>query len=80
MYVDNLLITSKDQESIVKCLLDDYELKLKGTGPIKYHLGCDFFRDSENTLCFAPKKYIEKMISILRQLLATNPVLKFTYP
>ena len=80
MYVDNLLITSKDQESIVKCLLDDYELKLKGTGPIKYHLGCDFFRDSENALSFTSKKYVEKIISIFRKLLATNLALKFTHP
>ena len=38
-----------------------HKLKLKGTGPIKYHLGCDFARDEYGTLCFAPRKYIEKM-------------------
>jgi len=25
-------------------------------------LGCDFFRDEDGTLCFSPRKYIEKMI------------------
>ena len=40
--MDNLLIASKDPESFVKCLLEDYKFKLKGTGSIKHHLGCDF--------------------------------------
>ena len=42
VYVDDLLISSKDSENVVKCLLEDHKFKLKGTGPIKYHLGCDF--------------------------------------
>ena len=27
-----------------------------------FHLGCDFFRDEDGVLCYAPLKYIEKMI------------------
>ena len=64
VHADNLLIASKDPEKIINCLLNDHEFKLKGTRAIKYHLGYDFFRDSENTLCFVPKKYIEKLISL----------------
>ena len=40
----------------------EYKLKLKGTCNIFFHLGCDFFRDSDGNLCMAPKKYIENMI------------------
>ena len=64
VHVDNLLIASKDLESIIKCLLDNHKFKFKGSSPIKYHLDCNFFRDSNNTLCFAPKKYAAKIISI----------------
>ena len=78
VYVDDLLIASKDPESIAKYLLDDHKFKLKGTGPIKYHL--DFFRDSENTLCFAPRKYAEKMISIFEATFGHKPNTKVHLP
>ena len=39
-----------------------YIYKLKGTGSISYHLGCELFRDDEVVLCMDPKKYIYKMI------------------
>jgi hypothetical protein len=44
--------------------MDKHKFKLKGTGPITYHLGCDFFRNSNGVMCMAPTKYINKrMIS-----------------
>ena len=75
-YVDKLLIAYKDPESIVKCLLEDHKFKLKGTSPIKYYLGCDFFRDSDNVLCFAPRKHIEKMTSIFESAFSYEPSTK----
>ena len=45
VYVDDLLIASRDSKSIVKSLEDVHKFKFKGTGAIIYHLGCDFFRD-----------------------------------
>ena len=45
VYMDNLLIASKYPEHLVIILTDKFKFKLKGTGKIKYHLGCDFFRD-----------------------------------
>ena len=45
VYVDDLLIASKDPESVVKDLKDLHKVKLKGTGAISYHLGCYLFRD-----------------------------------
>ena len=74
--VDDLLFASKDHKSIVKCLLKDCKFKLKGTGPIKCYLGCDFFRDSKNVLCFAPRKHIEKMISIFKTTFSCKPSTK----
>ena len=44
VYVDDLLIASKDPKSIIEALESDpINFKLKGTGPLSFHLGCDYF-------------------------------------
>ena len=56
VYVDDIMIASKDPQAIIDQLEGaPNNFKLKGTGPITYHLGCDFYRDGEGTLCMAPK-------------------------
>jgi hypothetical protein len=40
---------------IIEYLEKKCEYKLKGTGPITFHLGCDFSRDKDGVLCYAPK-------------------------
>ena len=72
-YVDDLCIAAKDPASIIDTLEKTYGYKLKGTGPIEYHLGCDYFRDDDGTLCFAPKRYIDKMIDSYFQLFGEKP-------
>jgi len=52
--VDDLMIVGKDPDSIIKMLMEKCQFKLKGTGPTEFHLGCDFFRDEEGVLCYAP--------------------------
>lgn len=42
IYIDDLLIVSKDPQSVTNILMKKNRLKLKGTSPIKYYLGCDF--------------------------------------
>jgi hypothetical protein len=62
VYVDDLAFAMKDPKSFVKTLTVNYKFKLKGTGPLEFHLvGCDFFRDDEGTLCMSPQKYITRM-------------------
>jgi len=56
VHVDDLMIASKDPDSIIKMLMEKCQFKLKGAGPTEFHLGCDFFRDEEGVLCCAPKK------------------------
>jgi hypothetical protein len=72
-YVDDLCIAAKDPASIVHALEHDHKFKLKGTGPLTYHLGCDYFRDETGTLCFAPRKYIAKMIETYRRMFQQMP-------
>ena len=72
-YVDDLAICLPDPQAIIDLLTETYGYKLKGTGPISYHLGCDYFRDDDGTLCSAPRKYIEKMIDSYVQMFGQKP-------
>ena len=71
--MDDLAIVSKDPQSIISLLTGKHGLKLKGTGPIGYHLGCDFFRDKDNILCMCPRRYIEKMIDNYQVMFGCKP-------
>ena len=80
VHVDDLLIVSKNPKEITDILVNEYKFKLKGTGPIKHHLGCEFYRDEEGVLCFAPKRYIEKMIDIHKNTFGVKPKLNISSP
>ena len=73
VYIDDLLIASKVPQSIITALEKDHKFKLKGTGPVSFHLGCDFFRDKDGVLCYAPLKYIEKMIANYVRIFGQQP-------
>ena len=48
-YVDDLLIVSHQPLKILEILQSEpYNFKLKGSGPISFHLGCGFTRDKHN--------------------------------
>ena len=72
-YVDDVCIVAKDPGEITRQFEEKYKFKLKGTGPISYHLGCDFFRDSDGTLCLSPRKYIEKMKESYQRMFGHSP-------
>jgi hypothetical protein len=80
VYVDDLAITARAPQGIIDVLQGKYNFKLKGTGPIKFHLGMDFFHDRDGVLCIAPKKYIEKMIESFEQFFGTKPSQRFSSP
>ena len=81
VYVDDLLIASKDPGSIVDALkAPPIGFKLKGTGPLAFHLGCDYFRDEDGTLCYGPRKYIDRMVQSYERLFGTKPSTKYTSP
>jgi hypothetical protein len=37
----------EDHNELVELLVDKYKFKLKGTGSIAFHLGCNFFHDKD---------------------------------
>ena len=43
-------------------------LKIKGEGPLKYHLGYDYHMDPDGTLVAHPKKYISKILDSFHQM------------
>ena len=63
VYVGDLAIAMKDPAAFTEVLKMKHKFKMKGTGPLKFHLGADFYKDSQGTLCMAPKKYIEYLIA-----------------
>ena len=79
-YVDDLIIASKDPESLLNKLIEDHKFKLKGTGPITFHLGCDFFRDEDGVLCMQPRKYIDRMCDNYERIFGTKPKQTYTSP
>ena len=72
-YVDDLAVGSPNPQRIMDDLTEKYHFKLKGVGPISFHLGCDFWRDDDGTLCFAPRKYVDKMMDGYERMFGKAP-------
>jgi hypothetical protein len=49
--VDDLAIAMKNPKEYMDVLENKHKFKLKGTGLIAFHLGMDFTRDEDGTLC-----------------------------
>ncbi|KAL7577484.1 hypothetical protein ACA910_004765 [Epithemia clementina (nom. ined.)] len=73
VYVDDLAIASKNPEAICQTLKEKYKFKLKGDGPIDFHLGCHYKRDPDGTLVADPRKYVEKMMETYERLFSIKP-------
>ena len=73
VYVDGLAICMKDPKSFCDTLKKKYKLKLKGVGPINYHLGCGYTRDDDGTLVADPRKYVEKILESYAKTFGEKP-------
>ena len=81
MYVDDLAMILKDPQALIDQLESTpYNFKLKGSGPLNFHLGCGFKRDSTGTLCMNPGKYIDRMEEAYVQHFGIKPVQKYRSP
>jgi hypothetical protein len=69
-----------DPKELTDILEKKYKFKLKGTGPISFHLGMDFTRDEDNTLCISPTKYIGKLVKNYEKLFGMKPSTSVTSP
>ena len=80
VYVDDLALVMRDPGAFLEILQKKYKFKLKGSGPINFHLGCDFYRDSCGTLCMSPKKYLERISDSYVRFFGEKPKLNVWSP
>ena len=73
VYVDDLALALEEPLEFLEILEKKYSFKLKGSGPISFHLGMDFARDEDGTLYFTPKCYVEKILSNYERLFGEQP-------
>ena len=57
-----LQIAAKDPQAFCNELKKKYNLKLKGVGPLEYHLGCTYKKDPDGTLAADPRRYVNKIL------------------
>ena len=72
-YVDDQCIAAQNPVKIIQTLKEDYELKVKGDGPLSHHLGADCTRDKDKTLVCQPKKYIDRLIDSYHSMFKQDP-------
>jgi len=80
VYVDDLAIASRNPKGIIEELEKGQKFKLKGTGPISYHLGCDYKRDEDGTLAMGLVRYIERMAEGYERTFGTKPRQSYRSP
>jgi hypothetical protein len=73
VYIDDLAMAMKNPQEFVDILENQYKFKTKGTGPIVFHLGMDFFKDKDSTLCLSSTKYIEKLMMSYKRMFGQQP-------
>ena len=71
--MDDLASAAVNCQEIIHVITSKYHLKLKVTGTISYYLSMDFFRNSDGTLCMAPRKYIEKICDSFERMFGYPP-------
>jgi len=78
--VNDIAASAKDPKVIINLLQDKYQFKLKGTGPTSFHLGCNFARDEDMTMCTSPRKYIRKLQGTYEHFFGSKPKQNITSP
>jgi hypothetical protein len=73
LYVDDLAVMSKDPEPIYADLRRIGGYKLTQDESIKYHIGGDFYRDPDGTLCYGAKTYIKRMLANYERMFGIMP-------
>ena len=73
VYVDDLAIAAKDPQAFCHELKKKYNLKLKGVGPLEYHLGCTYKKDPDGTLAADPRRYVNKILESYERMFKEKP-------
>jgi len=68
-WVDDWLCALLNPDKFTDALkTDPYNFKLKDVGEPSYHLGGDFFRDSDGTLCYGAQTYVARLAADYKNL------------
>jgi hypothetical protein len=73
VYVDDIMFIGKEPQKFFDSLINDHGFKLKGVGIPKYHLGGDFYRDSDGTLAWGAHSYVSKMLTNYETMFGSKP-------
>ena len=73
VYVDDLAIAAKDPQAFCNEFKKKYKLKLKGVGPLEYHLGCTYKKDPDGTLAADPRRYVNKILESYERMFKEKP-------
>ena len=73
VYVYDLAIAAKDPQAFCNELKKRYNLKLKGVGPLEYHLGCTYNKDPDGTLAADPRRYVNKILESYERMFKEKP-------
>ena len=80
VYVDDLCFCGVNPDKFFDILVKKYNYKLKGVGPISYHLGGDFGREKDGTLYWGAETYITKILDNYKRWFGSEPPKKFSSP
>ena len=74
IYVDDIIVAMKDP----KAFFDDLQgpkiaFTMKGVGKPQYHLGADFYRDEDGTLCLGAQTYSKHLCATFESLYGEQP-------
>ena len=73
LYVDDLAVMAENPSDVYQMLRDVGKYKLREEEGISYHIGGDFFRDPDGTLCYGAKTYIKRMLANYERMFGTMP-------
>jgi hypothetical protein len=70
----------KDPQDFINILEREYKFKTEGRRSLSFHLGMNFDRDKDGTLCIMSLKYVEKMIANYENIVGELPRQTCTSP
>ena len=71
---------SEEPQNIIQDLKEKFKLKVKGDGPLEYHLGCDYKLDKDGTLVAQPTKNINKILESYKKMFLNENFLNAKSP
>ena len=78
VYVDDIIVAMKNAQEFFDELQGPYVgFKMKGIGKPNYHLGADFYRDEDGTLCYSSQTYAKRLCASFESLFGEQPKMYF---